>query len=122
MKAPMYLTSERLARLLAGAALAAMAVVQAHAAPADTQAGKPGKAVMQTSTTSTASTTSEASEPGTIPAARPGLPQMQRGAEGPLRTDEHLRKADPSIRDTNPLTVNGLWETLPGNVIAQPRP
>lgn len=116
---PTFLASERLARILAGAALAAMAVLQADAAPADMQAGKQGKAVMQTST---ASTSTETSEPGTIPAARPGLPQIQRGAEGPLRTDEHLRKADPSIRDTHPLTVNGLWETLPGNVIARPQP
>lgn len=117
MKKLTYLMSgrQRAARMLAGLALAAMAV-HAAAAPADAQADKPGSAAMRTSPAN------GASEPGTIPAARPGLPQIQRGAEGPLRSDEQSRKADPSIRDTHPLTVNGLWETMPGNGIARPRP
>lgn len=115
MKKLTSLMSGCLTQILAGVALTAMAV-HAQAAPINAQTDQRGRAAMRTSTAS------DASEPGTIPAARPGLPQIQRGAEGPLRTDEHLRKADPSIRDTHPLTVNGLWETLPGNSIAQPRP
>ena len=63
-------------------------------------------------------------EAGTIPAARPGLPQRSsRGAQGPIRSDAPgYAHTDPSIRDNNPLTVNGLWETLPGNRITSPSP
>ncbi|MDD5249533.1 MAG: hypothetical protein PHY45_11140 [Rhodocyclaceae bacterium] len=63
-----------------------------------------------------------AMEPGTIPAARPGLPQQEsRGARGPLRTDELQQpRSDPSIRDTDPLTMNGLWEQHMGDVVTHP--
>jgi hypothetical protein len=55
---------------------------------------------------------------GTIPAARPGLPELQRGAQGPIRPDALSEsRTDPSVRDTDPLTMNGLWETKPGNVV-----
>jgi hypothetical protein len=57
---------------------------------------------------------------GTIPAERPGLPQMQDqgtiGAQGPMRFDE-THRTDPSIRDTDPLTQNGVWEQHFGNVV-----
>ncbi|MFZ2853972.1 MAG: hypothetical protein WAZ34_07660 [Rhodocyclaceae bacterium] len=115
MKKLSYPRSGRLTQMLAGVALAALAV-HAQAAPTDTRTDRPEGTAMRTGTTS------DVSEPGTIPAARPGLPQIQRGAEGPLRGDEYSRKADPSIRDTHPLTVNGLWETQPGNRIAPPHP
>lgn len=60
-------------------------------------------------------------EEGTIPAARPIPPQSYLGAEGPVRSDTpDTRSTDPSIRDTNPLTVNGLWVTLPGNRVVRP--
>jgi len=56
---------------------------------------------------------------GTIPAARPGLPP--RGLLGAIRAESRLATStDPAIRDTNPLTANGLWETGPGNAISQP--
>ena len=56
---------------------------------------------------------------GTMPAAPPGLPP--RGLQGPIRADPRPdTRTDPSIRDTNPLTANGLWETQPGNAISQP--
>lgn len=100
----------------AGAACAVAAVLAAAGAGA---AGAAERGNMQEKARA-AAVANEANEPGTIPAARPGLPQLRRGAEGPLRGEiEH--KADPSVRDTNPLTVNGLWETLPGNVIARPQ-
>lgn len=116
MKNPTFPTAARLAKVVAGTALAALAVAQVQAAPAAAQGGRQDKAAIHTGTAG------DASEPGTIPAARPGLPQMPRGAEGPLRTDAPQTKADPSLRDSHPLTVNGLWETLPGNVIAKPLP
>lgn len=61
-------------------------------------------------------------EAGTIPAARPGLPQQPpSGAAGPIREDYMVRPdGDPSIRDSNPLTINGLWETQPGNRVTKP--
>jgi hypothetical protein len=60
-------------------------------------------------------------EEGTIPAARPIPPQSPLGVEGRIRSDTPNRPgADPSIRDTNPLTVNGLWVTLPGNRVVRP--
>lgn len=59
-------------------------------------------------------------EAGTIPAARPEPPELQRGAAGPTRSDLLSRSSsDPSIRDQNPLTTNGLWETLPGNRVTE---
>lgn len=65
---------------------------------------------------------SGAVESGTIPQARPGLPQLSRGAEGPVRLDMRATvSTDPSVRDSNPLTMNGLWEMRPGNEIATSR-
>ncbi len=66
-------------------------------------------------------TRAELIENGTMPDGPPGLPQAERGAAGPLRTDAmNEPRTDPAIRDENPLTKNGLWETLPGNRIARP--
>lgn len=116
MKKSMFFMFPRLARVLAGAALAAVAVGQVDAAPAREQAATEAGAMDE-------GMLSETSEPGTIPAARPGLPKMLRGAQGPMRSgDEGQRQVstDPAIRDTNPLTVNGLWETMPGNSIVRP--
>lgn len=114
MRKPSFHKPARIARVLVAMALAATVVAPVAAAPADSQMGKDQRAATMRSDAK-----SEANEPGTIPAARPGLPQLSRGAEGPLRTD--TTKADPSLRDTNPLTANGLWETLPGNAIARPK-
>ena len=64
-------------------------------------------------------------EEGTIPAARPIPPQRGVGAlgpQGPVRSEVMPKRGtDPAIRDQNPLTINGLWETLPGDAIARPR-
>lgn len=64
------------------------------------------------------------SEEGTIPAARPEPPYQGAdtlGPQGPVRSEAMPQSGtDPSIRDQNPLTVDGLWETLPGNAIATP--
>jgi hypothetical protein len=105
----------RIMQALAVAALTATTLTQAVAA--DTSMRKDAGA---SNAAMRSSASSEASEPGTIPAARPGLPQLSRGAEGPLRADSSP-KADPALRDTNPLTANGLWETLPGNTIGRPK-
>ena len=60
-------------------------------------------------------------EEGTIPAARPEPTQSSLGAEGPIREDASDKQGtDPSIRDTNPLTVDGLWVILPGNRVVRP--
>jgi hypothetical protein len=59
---------------------------------------------------------------GTIPAAPPGLPeQAPSGAQGPARADTGLA-SDPSVRDTDPQTVNGLWEMHPGNRVTRSTP
>jgi hypothetical protein len=61
-------------------------------------------------------------EAGTIPAAPPGLPEQDMsGAQGPLRLDTGLA-SDPSIRDTDPATQNGVWEQLPGNRVVSSNP
>lgn len=98
------------------------ALVVAFAAIAPVVAGQVSAAPDNASTKGVSSSSSRDSgvvESGTIPQARPGLPQLSRGAEGPIRSDMRV-SSDPSIRDKNPLTVNGLWETLPGGRVATP--
>jgi len=110
MKSLAFLKSGSSALIVACAALAPFVVGQAGAAPAE-QAP-----VWRSAMSSEANT-----EVGTIPAARQGLPQQNpRGAEGPIRSDNRGQGGNPSIRDSNPLTVNGLWETMPGNVVSRP--
>jgi len=109
MKNPSFLKSGRCALLFAAAGLAPLVVGQVNAAPAGSAKNTEDARV---------ASASGAVEDGTIPAARPGLPQIPRGAQGPIRSD--TRSSDPSIRDSNPLTLNGLWETLPGNRVSRP--
>ena len=115
MKSLAFLKSGSSALIVACAALAPFVVGQAGAAPASGKAGGEQAPVWRTMS-------SEANtEVGTIPAARQGLPQQNpRGAEGPIRSDSRAQGGNPSIRDSNPLTVNGLWETMPGNVVSRP--
>ncbi len=59
---------------------------------------------------------------GTIPWGPPGVPQLEQnapGPQGPVRADTGLA-GGPSIRDTDPLTMNGPWEQLPGDRIYNP--
>lgn len=61
-------------------------------------------------------------EARTILPERPGLPgQTPAGAQGPLRSDAELA-SDPSIRDSNPDTMNGVWEQLSGNRVVSSNP
>lgn len=107
MKTPISPKSVRRAALVACAILAPFAAGQVGAAPAGANP----------------SDNSVSSEAGTIPAARQLPPQSSRGAEGPIRSDPRNQAySDPSLRDSNLLTVNGLWETLPGNRVAKPNP
>lgn len=111
MKSVMFSTS-RSALVFACAAVLSVAGGPVNAAPAsDKNMGRDASVWRD----------SGATEAGTIPAARPGLPKIPVGAEGPIRSDS-MGKAgsDPSIRDHNPLTVNGLWETHPGNLVSRP--
>lgn len=113
MKKTLFPDSGRRALVAALAALAPLAVAQMNAAPANTNPGADQEA--------RAWGDSVATETGTIPAARPGLPQIPRGAEGPLRSEAgRIASSDPSLRDSNPLTANGLWESVPGNRIVRP--
>lgn len=106
MKNFLPLTSGRRMLVLAFAAIAPVVVGQVSAAP-DTK-----------DINSSSSGVSGRVVDGTIPQARPGLPQLAVGAEGPIRSDMRTTSTDPSIRDSNPLTMNGLWEMLPGDKIA----
>jgi hypothetical protein len=64
--------------------------------------------------------TQNSTDAGTIPWGPPGLPERApAGAQGPVHFDPGLN-SDPSIRDTDPLTMNGLWELLPGDRIVKP--
>jgi len=110
-----FLNSYRSALVMTFAVLALIPLGQVNAAPNST--GSSGDEARLSRDTGYAEVGTEV---GTIPAARPGLPQKTVGAEGPLRTDK--RGSDPSVRDTNPLTVNGLWETQPGNLVTKPSP
>lgn len=80
-------------------------------------------AAAQTANANIGTEDSSVSEAGTIPAARPGLPQLpeERGAQGPIRS-ETRPTADPSIRPFlgGPDIRNGLWETLAGNQVVRP--
>ena len=113
MKNVMFHSSVRNA-LLAVAALASVSAAVIAAPPPTYTPGNAPNAAMSRDTA--------ADEAGTIPAARPGLPQQNpRGAEGPIREGYTDRpRSDASIRDTNPLTMHGLWETKPGNQVTKP--
>lgn len=113
MKSLVFLRSGSGALLVVCAALAPFVVGLANAAPASGKTSSEQAQVWHDGMSN---------EVGTIPAARQGPPsQAPRGAEGPIRSDIRGQAGDPSIRDANPLTVNGLWETLPGNVVRKPR-
>lgn len=113
MKEPVVFKSGLGALIVAVATSASLAVGPVYAAPADSS----------TYADSVHGRDSSSSEAGTIPAARPGLPEISRGVEGPIRSEDQSRsRGDPSIRDSNPLTVNGLWETHPGNIVTTPQP
>lgn len=118
MKMPLILKTGRRTLVVAFAVIAPWVVELANAAPLDTHLNR------DEASTSRDSAVNEAD---TLPATRPEQPQLSpdaQGAQGPLRSgsDQHEPyRTDPAIRDTNPLTVNGLWETLPGNVVVRPR-
>ena len=107
MKKLMPFISGRRALILTFVALTPLAAGQLYAAPDFSKASGDNARIML--------------ETGTIPAARQLPPQSSRGAEGPIRSDNQRQAgSDPSIRDSNPLTFNGLWETLPGNQVRRP--
>ena len=113
MKNVMFHSSVRNTLLVVAALASVSAAV--IAAPPSTYA--PGNAPDSTMSRDTA-----ADEAGTIPAARPGLPQQNsRGAQGSIREGYPAQPgSDASIRDSNPLTMHGLWETKPGNLVTKP--
>lgn len=119
MKNLMFYPSVRNALLVAVAALVSVPaeVIAATPSSASTPTYSSGNAINTATSRDTV-----ADEAGTIPAARPGLPQQNpRGAEGPIREGYTARSgSDASLRDSNPLTMHGLWETKPGNVVTKP--
>jgi hypothetical protein len=99
--------------VVALAGLAQLAMAQSNDASAGNEASAGGGQV---------SGRSDSMEAGTIPAAPPGLPEQgTSGAQGPLRSDTGLA-SDPSIRDPDPATQNGVWEQLPGNRVVRSNP